>query len=153
MTRVFTILPRLNLVGLTAPTLGPVRMPYVGTATLTAAGGTVILANDTEAGAGQFDANRNLGRVSKHCAVLCANTGDILALTGEFDGEESKRDAELFAAAHQLLAASRKAAQFLAWAVEGNPPGAADAYLALDSAIDAATGANNPANYSAEVAA
>lgn len=82
---------------------------------------------------------------SWHAAVVCDNTGAVLALTGPSDDPESVADAELFAGARELLTAAQAA-------VAGMAPtfGQVDLLRRLAAAIDNCTGANNPRNYPAK---
>jgi hypothetical protein len=122
-----------------------IRRPYVGTATLLAKKDGIELFNN--GGSGSPSVLCKLPAVTTHAAVLCASTGAVIAMTGSACDAESVEFAHLFAAARALLFAAQTARDVVAWALEGRAPFPAAVLADLDSAIEAATGANNPANY------
>jgi hypothetical protein len=118
------------------------RKPYVGTARVEAPFGLSIINSEEEARGTPNPAAR-LPATSLHAAVLCAVTGDVIAITGPADDAESQRCAELFSAAQKLLAALETLVRY--WDA-GQTPIARD-WAAARDAIEEATGASNPANY------
>jgi len=123
------------------------RMPYAGTATLEA---KATLPHGPQIRIISGDRGETVSTMpprTVHAAVLCRNTGAVLALVGDVTDPESVADAELYAGARQLLAGAQAAVHFVEFCAEGGIPGAAQALKALQGAIWDAQGANNPANY------
>jgi hypothetical protein len=130
----------------------------VGTATIHATlpdGGimalcTVRATNDEEAARGNPLPTCELGNGKRHAAVLCAETGDVMALTGPADDAESRELASLYAAAPKLRDALRGLLEHCErHGVPMSRPGLGEfkAFADARAALEDAEGANDPANY------
>lgn len=127
----------------------PGRNPRPGTAVLSASGdGQRVMVTSFDpllAAYPNYVSTQPTG--SPHAAVLCADTGVVLALCGPAGHRESDDLATRYAEAQNLLAACEGLLHCLYRATDD-----ATRTAEQKAAIDAATGANDPRNYDASAA-